>query len=99
MIILILSKNFRTGHAVDAQTLGNMVKYSMKFPEASLNTVANLMRLEILVNEQNIREFQMYGQFNGHIENLLSDMENGIVNDLLKNNQDIMDFQNVITHV
>ena len=24
-------------------------------------------------------------------------MENGIVNDLLKNNQDIMDFQNVIT--
>ena len=38
----------------------------------------------------------MYGQFNGHIENLLSDMENGIVNDLLKNNQDIMDFQNVL---
>ena len=69
----------------------------MKFPEASLNTVANLMRLEIPVNEQNIREFQMYGQFNGHIENLLSDMENGIVNDLLKNNQDIMDFKNVIT--
>ncbi|MFQ7395967.1 MAG: hypothetical protein ACLRMX_13245, partial [Lachnospira eligens] len=85
------------GMPVDAQTLGNMVKYSMKFPEASLNTIANLMRLEIPVNEQNIREFQMYGQFNGHIENLLSDMENGIVNDLLKNNQDIMDFKNVIT--
>ena len=82
---------------IDKQTLGNMVKYSMKFPEASLNTIANLMRLEIPVNEQNIREFQMYGQFNGHIENLLSDMENGIVNDLLKNNQDIMDFKNVIT--
>lgn len=95
--INIVKELLGLGMPVDAQTLGNMVKYSMKFPEASLNTVANLMRLEIPVNEQNIREFQMYGQFNGHIENLLSDMENGIVNDLLKNNQDIMDFKNVIT--
>ncbi len=95
--INIVKELLGLGMPVDAQTLGNMVKYSMKFPEASLNTVANLMRLEIPVNEQNIREFQMYGQFNGHIENLLSNMENGIVNDLLKNNQDIMDFQNVIT--
>lgn len=95
--INIVKELLGLGMPVDAQTLGNMVKYSMKFPEASLNTVANLMRLEIPVNEQNIHEFQMYGQFNGHIENLLSDMENGIVNDLLKNNQNIMDFQNVIT--
>ena len=95
--INIVKELLGLGMPVDAQTLGNMVKYSMKFPEASLNTIANLMRLEIPVNEQNIREFQMYGQFNGHIENLLSDMENGIVNDLLKNNQDIMDFKNVIT--
>ena len=97
--INIIKELLGLGMPVDAQTLGNMVKYSMKFPEASLNTVANLMRLEIPVNEQNIREFQMYVQFNGHIENLLSDMENGIVNDLLKNNQDIMDFQNVITEI
>lgn len=95
--INIVKELLGLGMPIDAQTLGDMVKYSMKFPEASLNTIANLMRLEIPVTEQNIREFQMYGQFNGQIENLLSDMENGIVNDLLKDSQNAADFQNVIT--
>lgn len=96
--IKIVKELLGLGMPIDAKTLGDMVKYSMRFPEGSLNTIANLMRLEIPVTEQNIHEFQMYGQFNGQIEGLLSDMENGIVNDLL-GNSDITAFQNVITHL
>ena len=61
----------------------------MKYPDASLNTIANLMRLDIPVTDNNIKEFQMYGEFNGQIDNLLQDMETGFINGLTESTDNV----------
>ena len=56
---------------LDAQTIGSMVKNSLKFPDASLNTIANLSRLEIPVTQENIIQFEAYRNFE---HSMLSEM-------------------------
>ncbi len=56
---------------VDAGTLGEMVKYSLNFPDANPSTLASLMRLDIPVTADNIAQFESY---NSYEHSILSDL-------------------------
>ncbi len=84
------------GMPVDSETVGELARYSVKYPDASLNTIANLMRLDIPVTDNNIKEFQMYGEFNGQIDNLLQDMETGFINGLTESTDNAQVFNDII---
>jgi hypothetical protein len=58
--INIVSSLLDMNMPIDAKTLGDMVKYSAQFPDKDLNTIANLLRLEIPVTEENIVQFDAY---------------------------------------
>lgn len=81
--INIVKELLSLGMPIDADNLNQMVKNSIRFPDADINTLANLQRLDIPVTADNIREFQLYGEFNGQIESSLSDMEEGIIDSFI----------------
>ena len=79
------------GMSVDSGTVSQLAKYAVQYPDADINTLANLYRLDIPVNDSNINEFRLYSQFNGKIEGLMSELENSIINDYNSdNNPDIL---------
>lgn len=89
--INIVKELLSLGMPIDADNLNQMVKNSIRFPEADINTLANLQRLDIPVTADNIKEFQLYGEFNGHIESSLSDMEAGIIDSFINGINDNID--------
>lgn len=89
--INIVKELLSLGMPIDADNLNQMVKNSIRFPDADINTLANLQRLDIPVTADNIKEFQLYGEFNGQIESSLSDMEAGIIDSFINGINDNID--------
>lgn len=48
---------------IDAKTIGDMVKNSLRFPETKLGTLANLQKLNLPINENNIASFEAYQSY------------------------------------
>lgn len=70
---------------VNAEAISNMVKNSMKFPEASLNTIANLVKLNMPVTAENVMQFEAYQNYEhsilkelGNIQQDLSSFLSGL---------------------
>lgn len=63
---------------VDAGTLGEMVKYSLNFPNTEASTIASLMRLGIAVNADNIAQFEAYKSYEHSILSDLNEMGKGL---------------------
>lgn len=87
--INIVSQMLNMNMPIDAKTLGDMVKYSLQFPDANLNTIANLIRLDIPVTSENIAQFDAYRTVEHSVSgNLASAAKqlNQIFNDMLNGN-------------
>ena len=63
---------------VDAGTLGEMVKYSLNFPDANPSTLASLMRLDIPVTADNIAQFESYKSYEHSILSDLNKLGGGL---------------------
>ncbi|MBD9072396.1 MAG: ROK family protein, partial [Ruminococcaceae bacterium] len=48
---------------IDAKTLGELAKTVLEFPDTSDATIANLMRLQIPVTQENITQFEAYKSY------------------------------------
>lgn len=100
----IVSNLLRMNMPVDAKTIGNMVKYSLNYPETSLNTIANLIRLDIPVTEDNIMQFEAYRNYENSIAgklSLVSTQLSDIINGILENPSSIhnTDSLNVLSEI
>ncbi|MBQ4284706.1 MAG: flagellar hook-length control protein FliK [Lachnospira sp.] len=62
---------------INSETISEMIKNANKFPEANLNTIANLMKLDIPVTENNIAQFEAYKSYEHSITSELNNMVNG----------------------
>ena len=49
--------------AINTETLMDMVKNVSKYPDANINTIANLQRLNIPVTPENITQFEAYKNY------------------------------------
>ena len=49
--------------SIDAAMLNEMVKNNLKFPNASLDTMANLVKLNIPVTQENIEQYEAYTHY------------------------------------
>lgn len=63
---------------VDTDTISEMMKNTVHFPEADINTIANLMKLEIPVTSDNIAQFEAYKSYEhsimGELNNIGQDI-------------------------
>lgn len=85
---------------VNSDMLNNMQKYTLRFPDASVNTIANLVKLDMSVTKENIVQFDAYRNFKNSInveinqlpdaitqvvDNMISSGDAGNALDVLKN--------------
>ncbi len=89
--INIVSQLLDMNMPIDAKTLGDMVKYSLQYPDSNLNTIANLMRLEMPVTAENIAQFDAYRSLehsvSGNYE-VMGEQLNDIIGNILNNPSD-----------
>ena len=102
--INIVSNLLRMNMPVDAKTIGNMVKYSLNFPETSLNTIANLIRLDIPVTKDNIMQVEAYRNYENSIAgklSLVSTQLSDIINAIFENPSSIhkTDSPNILSEI
>lgn len=67
---------------VDTDTISEMMKNTIHFPEADINTIANLMKLEIPVTSDNIAQFEAYKSYEhsimGELNNIGQDISSTV---------------------
>lgn len=89
--IKIVSQLLDMNMPIDAKTLGDMVKYSLQYPDSNLNTIANLIRLEMPVTAENIAQFDAYRSLehsvSGNYE-VMGEQLNNIISNILNNPSD-----------
>ena len=92
--IKIVSQLLDMNMPIDAKTLGDMVKYSLQYPDSNLNTIANLMRLDMPVTTENIAQFDAYRSLehsvSGNYEIIGNQLDN-IINNILNTPSDSAD--------
>lgn len=62
---------------IDAKTLGELAKTVLEFPDTSDATIANLMRLQIPVTQENITQFEAYKSYEHSVLSDINTMEDG----------------------
>lgn len=75
--------------SIDSAMINEMIKNNLKFPDTSFDTIANLVKLNIPVTEQNIQQYEAYthyehnmaGQLNSIPENLSESLVSILEND------------------
>lgn len=89
--IKIVSQLLDMNMPIDAKTLGDMVKYSLQYPDSNLNTIANLMRLDMPITAENIAQFDAYRSLehsvSGNYE-VMGEQLNDIISNILNNPSD-----------
>lgn len=83
--INIVKELLNQNMSVDADTIAEMVKNNVKFPDASLNTIASLIKLDIPVTAENIAQFEAYKSYEHSITkelNSISDQISGLLSEL-----------------
>ncbi|MGN0317261.1 MAG: flagellar hook-length control protein FliK [Lachnospira sp.] len=81
--INIVNELLNLNMPINSAAINNLARNSAKFPNTNLNTIANLVRLDIPVTDSNITQFEAYKSFNGQLEGTLSELENNMLKDLL----------------
>lgn len=62
---------------IDAKMLGELAKTVLEFPDTSDATIANLMRLQIPVTQENITQFEAYKSYEHSVLSDINTMEDG----------------------
>ena len=62
---------------IDVKTLGELAKTVLEFPDTSDATIANLMRLQIPVTQENITQFEAYKSYEHSVLSDINTMEDG----------------------
>ncbi|MDD6796902.1 MAG: flagellar hook-length control protein FliK [Clostridia bacterium] len=77
--------------SISAQTLNDMAKAAAKYPDAGIDTLTRLYKLDIPITQENIQQFEAYKSYenriSGEILNLSSGLSDMISNALLENGQ------------
>ena len=66
-----------------------------QYPDANINTIANLIRLDMPVNSENIAMFEAYKNFDAQINGQLNSLGLDIYNSI-NNADDLTDIRNLI---
>ena len=64
--------------SIDAAMLNEMVKYNLKFPNASLDTMANLVKLNIPVTQENIEQYEAYTHYERNMAGQLDSLPSAL---------------------
>ena len=76
--INIVKELLNLNMAINTETLMDMVKNVSKYPDANINTIANLQRLNIPVTPENITQFEAYKNYEhsvlGQLKSIGSDI-------------------------
>ena len=92
--IKIVSQLLDMNMPIDAKTLGDMVKYSLQYPDSNLNTIANLMRLDMPVTTENIAQFDAYRSLEHSVSGnykIMGNQLDNIINNILNTPSDSAD--------
>ena len=97
MIKELLSLNM----PVNSDMLNNVSRLMAQYPDTNLNTIANLVRLDIPVNSENITMFEAYKNFDAGMNNQLNSIGLNIYNSINEavstgNMQELSDISNLI---
>lgn len=64
--------------SIDAAMLNEMVKNNLKFPNASLDTMANLVKLNIPVTQENIEQYEAYTHYEHNMAGQLDSLPSAL---------------------
>ena len=64
--------------SIDAAMLNEMVKNNLKFPNASLDTMANLVKLNIPVRQENIEQYEAYTHYERNMAGQLDSLPSAL---------------------
>ena len=64
--------------SIDAAMLNEMVKNNLKFPNASLDTMANLVKLNIPVKQENIEQYEAYTHYERNMAGQLDSLPSAL---------------------
>lgn len=64
--------------SIDAAMLNEMVKNNLKFPNASLDTMANLVKLNIPVTQENIEQYEAYTHYERNMAGRLDSLPSAL---------------------
>lgn len=64
--------------SIDAAMLNEMVKNNLKFPNASLDTMANLVKLNIPVTQENIEQYEDYTHYERNMAGQLDSLPSAL---------------------
>jgi len=59
---------------IDAATIEKMIAHTGEFPQANLRTIANLIRLQMPVTQNNIMQFEAYSNYQNNISGELNNI-------------------------
>ncbi len=68
--------------SIDAAMLNEMVKNNLKFPNASLDTMANLVKLNIPVTQENIEQYEAYTHYERNMAGQLDSLPSALADTL-----------------
>ena len=69
---------------VNTDMLNTVNKYMAQFPDSDIKTIANLVRLDMPVTEENINLYKAYETFNAKLDGQLSTMENALSDNIMR---------------
>ncbi|MDD3238937.1 MAG: flagellar hook-length control protein FliK [Lachnospira sp.] len=96
----IVKELFSLNMPINAETIQEILHQGIQFPETSLHTIANLMRLDIPITQENIMQYEAYQHFENNMSNTLSDMGNHLIEALIQSMGNIpengMNFETVM---
>lgn len=81
--------------SVNSEMLNNVSRLMAQYPDANINTIANLIRLDMPVNSENIAMFEAYKNFDAQINGQLNSLGLDIYNSI-NNADDLTDIRNLI---
>ena len=74
----ILQELLARNMSIDAAMLNEMVKNNLKFPNASLDTMANLVKLNIPVTQENIEQYEAYTHYERNMAGQLDSLPSAL---------------------
>ena len=77
----------KEGMPIDKETLLNVNKELMAYPDADVETIVQMERLKLPVTQENIEQFEAYKNYNHKLSDAVTDIQNQIVN-LLSNTEE-----------
>lgn len=77
----------KEGMPIDKETLLNVNKELMAYPDADVETIVQMERLKLPVTQENIEQFEAYKNYNHKLSDAVTDIQNQIAN-LLSNTEE-----------